>query len=195
MKKIFLSVLLMMANSLAFAQPIQMDALSQMLKNTRTVSGDFEQIRHLKSLPIPIKSAGNFAIQQDKGLYWHMSSPIESTLRVTKNGIEELSANGSWLPASNQSKESLLLDLFNGDIESLREQFNMSLTGTSENWQLSLTPKGIILKQIFDRIEIKGSSSLESVHIFEQQGDDTIISFSKQKINQALKGAALHALE
>ena len=87
------------------------------------------------------------------------------------------------------------MDLLSGNTEGLSGQFTQSLDGTADNWTLTLNPSASVLKQIFQRIVIKGGQTVNQVTLNETQGDRSEILFSNLRLDQPLPSDAQHALE
>ena len=89
----------------------------------------------------------------------------------------------------------LFLGLLSGDISALSEQFDIAVSGVKTQWQLTLTPKTLLMKQIFTQIQLKGNALVQEIELSETQGDRTQIQFSGLKTDQALAEFVQQALE
>ncbi|WP_193087891.1 outer membrane lipoprotein carrier protein LolA [Advenella sp. FME57] len=182
------------------AQAFSLEDLQKQLSAHQTVQGDVQQKRFLRSLEQPLLSQGRFVMVADKGLLWETRSPIASLIRITPQGMMHQDSAGRWQPlqqqgAGNQTQIRLFMDLLSGNTRSLSGQFTQSLQGDAERWTLTLDPASAVLKQIFQRITIRGGRSVDQVTLAETQGDRTEILFSNLRINQPLPAAAQDALE
>ena len=90
---------------------------------------------------------------------------------------------------------SLFLGLLSGDISGLKTQFDATLVGEAKNWSLTLTPSSLLMKQIFNHIEIQGDSVVKTILLDEKQGDKIQIHFDNVQQNQPLTAFAQAALE
>ncbi|WGE91027.1 LolA family protein [Actinobacillus genomosp. 1] len=171
--------------------------LIRQLQKPQSVQGDFIQQRFLKSLAKPIVATGKFTLVAQKGLLWQMEKPFMSQMKVTSQGISQW--NGStWVANSSVGQVEqiqLFLGLLSGDISALSSQFDLSLTGTASNWQLSLKPNSLLMQQIFEKITLEGGNVVSSIELKEKQGDRTVIQFSKHQLNQPLTESILSALQ
>lgn len=170
--------------------------LEKQLQQPQNVHGNFVQQKYLKNMNKPISSQGQFVLAQNMGLLWQMKKPFVDTLRVRKNGIEQLT-QGKWLAMQqNMQKKQikLFLNLLGGHTVDLQSQFNMQLTGTPQNWKLLLQPKTALMKQIFTQIEIEGDSLVKKIVLAETQGDKTVMMFTNTKINVDLNEFEKNAL-
>jgi len=62
-----------------------------------------------------------------------------------------------------------------GDSTGLQRDFELALSGDSTQWQLRLTPRSLLLKQIFSRIDISGGRFVQRIELSETQGDSTVL--------------------
>lgn len=181
-------------------QAFSLQDLQKQLSAHQTVQGDVQQKRYLRSLGQPLLSQGQFVMAADKGLLWEMRSPIASLIHITPQGMMHQDGAGRWQPvqqqgAGSQTQIRLFMDLLSGNTRSLSGQFTQSLQGDAKGWTLTLDPASAVLKQIFQRITIRGSRSVDQVTLAETQGDRTEILFSNLRINQPLPPTAQDALE
>ncbi|ETF03567.1 membrane protein [Advenella kashmirensis W13003] len=182
------------------AQAFTLQDLQQQLSAHQTVQGDVQQRRFLRSLEQPLISEGTFVMQAQKGLLWETRSPIASLIRITPDGMTQKDSAGNWQPlqqqgAGSQSQIRLFMDLLAGNTRALSGQFDLSLQGDAGDWTLTLGPTSSILKQIFQRIVIRGGQTVNQVTLSETQGDRTEILFSNLRLDQPLPADARHALE
>ncbi|MGQ8820872.1 LolA family protein [Bibersteinia trehalosi] len=174
----------------------QQDLVLQLQKPSN-LQGQFSQQRFLNGLTKPMTTQGDFVLLKNQGLLWQMKKPFENQLRVKADGISQW--NGSQWVSSQQLGQSeqikLFLGLLSGDVAALSTQFDLQLNGTEEAWQLSLVPNSLLMKQIFDNIEIRGDLVVKSIEIREKQGDRTLIRFEQIQQDQPLSAFAQSALQ
>lgn len=173
--------------------------LTAHLQQPQNIQGQFVQQRHLKSLAKPMKTSGEFALKKHTGLLWHVQKPLNLQLRVRQDGIAQWDAVSRTWRASKQAGQAaqvkLLMSVLGGDIVQLNEQFDYQTFGTTESWELILYPKTLTMKQIFNKIVIKGQQTVQQVTLYEKQGDRTVMAFSQIKLNQALSQNAINAFK
>ncbi|TDQ57675.1 outer membrane lipoprotein carrier protein LolA [Mesocricetibacter intestinalis] len=195
MKKIFLlaAFLLFSPGLWAFSQA----ELIKTLQRPQNTQGIFMQQRFLASLSKPISVTGRFVLVKNKGLLWRMEKPFNADQRIRADGISQW--NGTeWINAGQSSQNrqiALFLGLLEGNVSALENQFDLFLSGEPQNWTLVLKPSGLLMQQIFERIEIQGDDSVKRIELREKQGDVTLISFSEIKTDQPLDQFARAALE
>ena len=196
MKKLFLTLLMLFAAPALWA--FSLTELAQTLQQPANVQGAFTQQRYLKSLTKPMTTSGAFTLVPKKGLLWQMQKPFATTLRVRADGIMQWTGSAWTNPNANKLGQNrqiqLFLDLLGGNTQGLEKQFNLSLSGTAQQWTLQLTPKTTITRQIFTRIDISGDSVVRKIELNEKQGDRTVMQFSQIQTSQPLGAFAQSAL-
>lgn len=167
--------------------------LQQQLSATAVVRGPFIQEKHLRALPQPLLSKGHFVLARDHGLLWLLQSPLRQDYRIDAQGIARRDPSG-WqtLPSRSAGAEQnrLFFAVLQGDSSGLQRDFELGLSGTAEYWQLRLTPRSLLLKQVFERIDISGGQYVERIELSETQGDSTVL-----RMPQSSGGAALSETE
>ncbi|MCO7231353.1 MULTISPECIES: outer membrane lipoprotein carrier protein LolA [unclassified Cobetia] len=167
------TALLIGATSLAQAAEFDTRALTQQLARTAPACGDFQQTRWLEDVGAELESRGHFRLIGDpnapEGLVWETTSPIEDRLEMRPDASQ--GPNGEPLPADQQAMAELLISFFHGDWQALEEHFSLTLMGTPDDWQASLTPNDARLAEAIERLEIDGGSWLEHVNLASGDGD------------------------
>lgn len=192
-------ILLMIGGFLfsAFTWAFSEVELVQQLQQPQNVQGRFVQQRFLKSLATPITLQGQFTLVAKKGLLWQLEKPFANQLRVKPDGITQWNGKqwtGNQKPGQSE-QIGLFLGLLSGNIDGLKSQFDMKLSGNAQNWKLMLTPNSLLMKQIFISIEIEGDQTAKRLQLNEVQGDRTQIDFQQIRLNQPLSAFAQSALE
>lgn len=153
------------------------EQLAQQLAQVQVLRGDFVQEKHLRGLPQPLRSHGRFVLSRD-GLLWDLDKPLPRRYRISPQGVA-LWQDGRWQVQGNQDaaarQSRLFLSVLQGDQQGLREEFDLQVQGSEDDWLLSLLPKSLLLKQIFQRIEVRGGQYVRSIELLESQGDRTLM--------------------
>jgi outer membrane lipoprotein-sorting protein len=178
------------------AQAFDLTQLNALLRQKPVVRGTFTQEKHLRALPQPLVSHGRFVLAQDLGLLWLLQRPLQQDYRITTQGIARRDERG-WQPTTQQGaserQNRLTLALLSGDSATLARDFELALAGDADHWQLTLTPRAMLLKQIFQRIELQGGASVSQIEILEAQGDRTLMRLSDSQADQHLTDTERHA--
>ncbi|WMD22889.1 outer membrane lipoprotein carrier protein LolA [Achromobacter seleniivolatilans] len=190
---LFIRRLLMMA-ALAIlpltARAFDLNDLQTQLRATPVVRGQFVQQKFLRSLPQPLTSRGDFTLASGQGLLWLLRTPIKQDLRINAKGISRRDETGAWqsLPQQTGSgrENRLFLSVLAGDTTGLQENFDLALTGEANAWQLLLTPKSVLLRQIFDNIQINGGKLVDRIELRETQGDRSVLQMTDAVAADAL---------
>lgn len=190
--------LLLLLLCCSLAQAFDLDDLYRQLQQNRTVQGQFTQQRYLASLSKPLQTQGQFVLLPRQGLWWDMRKPFVQQLRIRTDGIWQKTAAG-WqknnvTPAMQQRQMQLFMDLFAGNTQHLQQQFDIRFNGTARRWQLSLLPKTMLMKQIFQHIDIAGDTVIRSVDILEKQGERTFMQFTGVQTDQPVSPEIHRAL-
>ncbi len=176
MKRLLLGLGLLCACGLA--QAFGLDDLRKQLSAPEVIKGPFIQEKHLRALPQPLVSNGQFVLARDHGLLWLLQTPLKQDYRLNAQGISRRDANG-WqaLPTRTAGTEQnkLFFAVLQGDSSGLERDFELALQGDAKDWTLDLTPRSLVLKQIFTRIEIHGGPFVERIQLLETQGDSTVL--------------------
>jgi len=175
MRRLLLAALILASPLLRAETPA---TLEQRLGSLPPASGSFVQEKHLRALAQPLTSRGRFELTAERGLLWQLRSPIERDYRINDDGILLLTPQG-WQEqpgrdaAAYQSR--LFLALLRGDRQRLDEDFEVSLSGSDDAWQVELLPRSPLMRQIFSRISVQGGAQVERIELFETQGDRTLL--------------------
>ncbi|MGG2395532.1 outer membrane lipoprotein carrier protein LolA [Pseudomonas sp. SH1-B] len=179
----------------SLAHAFSLDDLSTQLSQPQVVRGDFIQEKHLRALPQPLTSRGNFVLAREQGLLWLLASPLRQDYRIDAQGIARRTEQG-WQRVAQQSataqQNRLFLAVLKGDSSGLREDFELSLSGNADAWQLELTPRSVLLKQVFSRILIDGGELVQRIELQETQGDSTVLRLENNRAAASLSDAELH---
>ena len=183
-----LAAVMLLGSSLVWAFDEQQ--LAEQLTATRVLRGDFVQEKHLRGLQQPLRSTGQFVLARGQGLLWNLKKPLQRNYRISFQGVD-LFRDGQWQVQGNQDaaarQSRLFLAVLQGDQQGLREEFDLQLEGTEQDWLLTLKPKSLLLKQIFQRIEVHGDRYVRSIEIFETQGDRTLMQMLEVQQDQELQ--------
>lgn len=172
------------------ARAFDLNALQEQLSATPVVRGQFVQQKFLRSLPQPLTSRGDFTLAAGRGLLWLLRTPIAQDLRINADGISRRDESGKWqaLPQHTGAgrENRLFLSVLAGDTRGLQENFELALTGKADDWQLVLTPRSALLRQIFDSIQINGGKLVDRIELRETQGDRSVLQMTGATAADAL---------
>ena len=189
-----LSVLALLTMS-ALANAFDLQQLSEQLAKPDVIHGQFIQEKHLRALPQPLISKGSFVLAKNHGLLWLLKTPLQQDYRISANGIARRDDNG-WQMLPNKSagaeQNRLFLAVLQGDSSGLQRDFELALSGDAQKWQLTLTPRSVLLKQVFNQINISGGTLVNTIELLETQGDSTVLRMQDSTAEQPLSEAEQH---
>ncbi|MDZ3994204.1 outer membrane lipoprotein carrier protein LolA [Pseudomonas sp. Teo4] len=181
------ALILLFISPLTFA--FSLDDLQKQLSEPAVVKGPFIQEKHLRALPQPLLSKGNFILARDHGLLWLLQTPLRQDYRIRADGIARRDPSG-WqtLPGRSAGAEQnrLFFAVLQGDSSGLQRDFELSLSGDAAHWKLHLTPRSLLLKQVFTAIDISGGQFVERIELRETQGDSTVLRMPESSAEAAL---------
>ncbi|VVN43002.1 hypothetical protein PS619_05520 [Pseudomonas fluorescens] len=187
------AVALLAVSSLANAFDLQQ--LSEQLAKPDVIHGQFIQEKHLRALPQPLISKGSFVLAKNHGLLWLLKTPLKQDYRISAKGIARRDDNG-WQLLPNKSagaeQNRLFLAVLQGDSSGLQRDFELALSGDAQQWKLTLTPRSLLLKQVFNQINIDGGALVQTIELLETQGDSTVLRMQDSNASQPLSDAEQH---
>ena len=193
MKRLFIWLLLCSLSPLA--QAFDLEQLSDQLARPEVIHGQFIQEKHLRALPQPLTSKGRFVLAKNQGLLWLLQTPLQQDYRITAQGIARRDGN-AWQMLPNKSagaeQNRLFLAVLRGDSGGLQRDFELSLSGEPQQWKLTLTPRSVLLKQVFNQINIDGGELVQRIELLETQGDSTVLRMLDATPAQPLSEAEQH---
>ena len=180
----------LLAACAAPAWAFNVNDLQAQLREAPIVRGQFVQQKYLRSLPQPLTSTGLFTLSSQDGLLWELRAPLHQDLLLTPTAIFRRDDGGKWqaLPqAAGAGRETrMFLTVLSGDTQSLQDNFDIALSGSAADWQLVMTPKSPLLKQIFTDIRISGGKLVQRIELRETQGDKTVMEMKNARADPRL---------
>ncbi|ALM83395.1 outer membrane lipoprotein carrier protein LolA [Bordetella sp. N] len=172
------------------AHAFDLPDLQQQLQATPVVRGQFVQQKFLRSLPQPLTSTGAFVLSAQNGLLWELRVPLFQDLLITPEGMFRRGDGGKWQALPQQigagRETRLFLAVLAGDTKGLQDNFDMQVSGSAGAWQLVMTPKSALLKQIFQDIRINGGKLVDRIELRETQGDRTVMEMKNARADNKL---------
>ena len=168
----------------AFSAELTLKELTAQLSAPTELRASFSQERTLTGFARTLKAEGTLLVHREHGILWRQRTPFAQDVVLDERGI--LVDDGTGLKAMAQSDNpqlqsfaKMLKSLFAGDLSALEQYFTLELTGTSEKWQLTLTPTQEPMNLIFSGLELKGAHYVQEVVLQDKAGDSTKIAFSQ----------------
>lgn len=135
----------------------------------QVLRGRYRQQKHLREIPAPLSSTGEFLLVRGRGLWWHTQTPLDAEVTLVA---------GRPQPSAPEAAASLLLALFVLDLEPLARSFDLFLMEAppAPHWLLGLRPRDAALGAFFEQVIVSGGARVERVTLFEATGDRTEIT-------------------
>ncbi|MCB1691036.1 MAG: outer membrane lipoprotein carrier protein LolA [Halioglobus sp.] len=175
------TLLLLLFCNMAFATEDSPETMLAFISRELVVSsnlrGDFSQRKYLSFVDKPFVSSGQFRLDRESGLFWHVIEPLESTMLVKEGRIF---LDGK--PVEDQGVGKLItivmLGFMEGNLSGLTEVFSVSTEGVADGWSVSLTPRSSRLRAAIALIRIQGKHHLSSIEIVDAEQNRTLMQFS-----------------
>ncbi len=157
------------------------EALERILPDNCIFSGEFNQVKQLDKLPVPLSSSGQLLFSCHHGLIWKSIKPFNEDLIYTlKSTHFRVIENNEPIPLEGLQHHYLakfLLSLLSANIESIQRDFDISLDQSNRDTvAINLLPTNTYAKKGLDSISIKKTVA--------ETGDElsiNIIDSKKQK--------------
>lgn len=153
------------------------------LSGVAVIRSDFKQKKSIKVLKRPLVSEGRFIFSREKGLYWNIGAPVNSSYVLTSDYMVERQKGFQPKVITPEEQPALfgLTEIFEaifiGDLKRLAQDFKIHFMGNPKAWTIGLIPQKGILKKMFRQVVLKGSQSVSEVMLFEGNGDSTHLKF------------------
>ncbi|CUU73813.1 LolA family protein [Campylobacter hyointestinalis] len=165
------AALLLLFVSLAFAFDI-----SELLSHIKTddIRGKFRQIKQISGFKNKLISSGNFSLSG--GVFeQNTTKPVNLSIKVDENGVFEFDGK-NYNKISPLFDKELFLNILNLNLDALKSDFELSLSGDDQSWSIDLKPRNFISK-IFENITISGDEFIRSMVLNETSKDVTRYEF------------------
>ncbi len=167
----FLVCLLCAFNSIALAEEI----VKAWLPETCYQTGEFEQQKPLGTTDKLLTTKGRFAFACDKGLVWHVESPLIETTVYQLNGRHWVkSADDKIQPLSgkvHQHVGKILNQLIGGN----QAYLNKNFVAVHKDNQLELTPRQRRMKKFLRSIQIVREPEQVNIKMLQQDNGFTAV--------------------
>ena len=161
------------------------------LARAEVLTGTFTHQKHLREIPKPLTSSGEFTFARSLGVYWHTRKPFDSVVVLTPSGILEQAEGSRSLKLSADEQPavrmiaSVFLALFTLDVSTLERSFELSAVSEGTRWTLGLKPRGGAIAQVFQRATVSGGADVEQVVLTDARGDRTVIDLAAIEYSSA----------
>jgi outer membrane lipoprotein-sorting protein len=165
-------------------------------KQTQSIKSDFVQEKNLSLLTEKITSKGKFWFRKNNLVRMEYTQPfqylviINNSTVLVKDGQKEnkISAKSNKL---FQQINRMMVDCVQGTALA-NPDFSIAVFENAGSFLVELSPLGKAMKDYFKNINIivaKKDYSINKLEMYEQSGDNTIISFINKELNAAIPDA------
>lgn len=166
-------------------------AVNATAKNTKTLTTDFVQYKHMDFLSKDIETSGKMSFKSPGMLLWQYTKPYQYSVVFKNNKIAINDAGKKSAMDMGSSKmfnklNKLIVGSVNGDMFDENE-FTISFFKTAEHNITKLMPKDTTLKKYIKQMELyfdKKGNMVSQVKMTEPSNDYTTIVF-KNKVTNA----------
>jgi len=165
-------------------------------KQTQSIKADFVQEKNLSLLTEKITSKGKFWFKKDKLVRMEYNQPFQYLLIINNNTVlvkdgqkeNKISAKSNKL---FQQINRMMVDCVQGTALS-NPDFAITVFENTGSCLIELLPVAKGMKDYFKNINIivsKKDYTVNKLEMYEQSGDNTIISFINKELNAAIPDA------
>ena len=182
------SILALATGALLAITPVKaeesLSEIGRRLAKNSMICADFSQSKSLRALTRPLVSRGRLVFIAEKGVLWRIREPFPTQVLIKKDAL--ISWNDEGKPqrlgfGQNpifRSLSRVMLAVFSGEIDRLRETFEIESAVSKSSWRLMLTPLDKNFAATISRISASGGRFVDELRIEEGRGDQTVIKFS-----------------
>jgi outer membrane lipoprotein-sorting protein len=162
-----------------------MNVLMTQLAQAKHIKTQFTEVKHIKVLDSQVSSSGELLFQAPGKLEKRTVTPRAEILRIDGNtvAIEKGNFKRSMSLSEYPDIASMVQSLtatFRGDQFALEQFFNWAVTGSIDQWTLSLKPKSQKLFITLREIKLQGEGHyVKQVDTVLTDGDFSVMTLSK----------------
>jgi outer membrane lipoprotein-sorting protein len=190
-------VLLMLLNSGAQAADWAIEQLMSALSSQREGHATFVETTYLKMLDRPLESSGELSFVAPDQLQKVTLKPKREALTLKGDELSiERKGRVQRLRVSDYPQVAVFVDSIRatlmGDGAALERAYRIALSGSAQQWELVLVPKGEAEKTI-RKITINGAdSALHDVEIVQADGDRSVMHIDHSSVAPAALSEPAH---
>ena len=181
----------LLAAGVAFASPRARAAedawtlgmLGRALAEAPRGSRAFTEDRHLPYLEEPVRLSGRLEAPEPDRLEKHVTAPVEEHFIIDGSQVTLTREDGTLRRLSVFDHPLLraladgLRRVLAGDMDAARRSFDLGLSGTRDDWRLTLYPSSEDLRRVLDVMRVEGSGGrVDRVEIAETAGVRTVMT-------------------
>jgi len=165
-------------------------------RKTQSIAADFVQEKNLSMLSEKISSKGKFWFKKDDLVRMEYNQPFQYLVIINKNNVfvKDGQKENKISTKSNklfQQINRMMVDCVQGTALT-NPDFKVAVFENTSSYLVELTPVAKGMKDYFKNINIvlsKKDYSVNKLEMYEQSGDNTIISFINKELNASIPDA------
>ncbi|WP_308603214.1 outer membrane lipoprotein carrier protein LolA [uncultured Fibrobacter sp.] len=158
-------------NSSAFAEIVQT------LSSVKKQEGSFIQKRIVQKIQRVFESSGTFLISGKDGIILNVEKPFASRSEISKEKMIQVFPDGTSVEM-NAANNAVFREIaasvqavFNGNLESLQQKFDIYFVTQKKKWIIGLRPKEKMIQKALASILLEGQKNLEKVEMLDGEGN------------------------
>ncbi|PBC68859.1 outer membrane lipoprotein carrier protein LolA [Fibrobacter sp. UWS1] len=158
-------------NSPAFAEIVQT------LSSVKKQEGSFIQKRIVQKIQRVFESSGTFLISGKDGIILNVEKPFASRSEISKEKMIQVFPDGTSVEM-NAANNAVFREIaasvqaiFNGNLESLQQKFDIYFVTQKKKWTIGLRPKEKMIQKALASILLEGQKNLEKVEMLDGEGN------------------------
>ena len=186
MRLYYLSLIFLLFPFKAVAE-ITFAQLAQISTSPEMLEGHFSQEKYLYELDVKLISTGVFTYNRGKSIHWDTLEPIRNELVMTPVSVTNKQSDGELLRYDMGSNPTaavlgtIFYSVLTAEWKNLSEYFELDGEIDGQQWHAVLLPMDLVVKRIFNRIDLKGGILLREIILHEIGGDRTTIRLYNQR--------------
>lgn len=164
----------------AFADQELVDHVRERLKPKTPFRAEFTEKRFVAVLSAPLEFRGEIRCLPGAGLIWRREKPLVTTDLITRRGVTRVDARRRAVSSVDRVGISdALLSLMSGEVARAQETFTLDVSGTPDQWVLTLKPKDSLVAEMIQAIVVSGARYPEGLEVRHADGDTIRTTFSQ----------------
>jgi outer membrane lipoprotein-sorting protein len=171
-------------------------AFSAASKQTQSIKADFVQEKELSMLSEKISSKGKFWFKRNNRVRMEYTQPFQYLVVINNNNVFVKDGQKENRVSTKSNKvfqqiNRLMVDCVRGTALS-NPDFAVRVFDNANAYLIELSPVAKAMKDYFKNINIvvsKKDYAVNKLEMYEQSGDNTIISFTNRELNAAVSDA------
>ena len=181
-------------------QKVMTERITEASAKMKSLSCDFEQVKELSILDEKMISKGKMNYRQESRLRWEYLEPYTYLFVLNDKKLlmqAETTRNVMDVKSSKMFQEivKIMMNSINGKGLTEIESFDNKYFTQGNKWVVELIPTQKEIKRIFSSITLTfniNDYTIDNVKLFEQNGDNTIITLLNKQFNKEIGDSVFH---